>query len=252
MKIIKMIIRGIRFFFGYMFLFLASYVIPDMKEVDEPATKKPSTKSTEAEEAGLQHIRFDDLSSYVEKLAQPQDPQSAVVSMLADAKKLSVKMRSPIRLNTISTFSYDRTGQTDVQSVSNICNHKNGRWYKLRDLHMDHSVFQTMLAEMVESQTQDGWACMDDSVEQVALYLSHCLQHNEKYLINVCRQKNTTATILMQLSFVVDMTDDAGKNVSTAPQVLVRVKATVKGMSPMESSHSIYFNRITKTASTLG
>lgn len=254
MKALKLVVHSIRFFFGYLFLFLASYLIPDIKTGKAARTPPPVAPPDiePAEAVSLKPIPFTDLTSYVTQLAEPNDPQSAVVSIIAHAKKLSAAKQTPIRLNIITTFSFDDTGDTDVQSVSNICSFDKGRWYKLRDIDMDHSVFLHMLGEMIESQTQDGWACMDDSSEQVSHYLFTCLEHNRQYLIETCRQKHTTGAILLQMSFVVDMTDAAGKNMGTAPQILVRVKATVKDKSPMESSHSIYFNRISSTTSTLG
>jgi mannose/fructose/N-acetylgalactosamine-specific phosphotransferase system component IIB len=252
MKTIARCVRGIRLFFGYLLLFIAGYVLPDRAR-EVPATKKETVPEDrkesvvdsleEMQQTSARAIPFIDLSSYVQAISEPQDPRSACISILSHIRKLSGVRKGPVRLNLVTTTHYTAEGEQRVTNYSNVAGYEKNRWHELKQLEMDYSVMTVLTEEMVAAMAQDGWMCMNDSVEQLGVYLYHCLKNNEKYITEHCAQNQTSGSIRVSLSFVMDATPDAGKNMAVAPQVLVRVIASIKDRNPTESTHTVYFAR---------
>lgn len=217
-------------------------VIPPAEPVAEKKILPTPSKSS---------VHFTDMASYAEQLKKPDDVDAAAIAICNNLKEISALKKSPIRLVFNINSYYDATGEKQMTTAASMSAYGKGRWYKLRDIPVEAAVLGALIREMIEAQAQDGWACMNDSAEQLSGYLSQCLSNNRQYLLKYCKLHNTQGRIRGQISMVVDVNSVNAKRHDIPPPHIMNKVSVWNGSStePIESAHYVYFMRAEKEMS---
>lgn len=245
---IKRLFFYIRTLIGFCFVTVGAFILPNElrnKREAEPEQEE-STDQPKKEEIG-QLVPFKDLASYFSALAKPNDRNSACISIVNKLKTVSEEKQCPVRLTVSTTCKFDRTGDLGGNTISTISGYSKGRWQKLCDVDIGSQSIYPLIAEMIEAMAQDGWACMNDGNDQLHLYLSNCVPSSEQFVVDSCKRNNITGTVRVIVGMQTDSTPGADKNAAIVPQIVVKVTTSLQGRAPVESSHSVYFHRQSKS-----
>lgn len=247
-------IKFIRTFIAFCLVSIADRIAPwpRLQDVNKPARPpEPSPPPAPVEEKkslptpSKSTVHFTDMTSYAEQLKKPDDVHAAAMGICNNLKEISGLKKSPVRLVVNINSYYDKTGEKNLSTTAHIAAHGKGRWYKLRDIPLELAVLGALTREMVEAQAQDGWACMNDSTEQLSGYLSQCLTNNRNYLLQYCKKHGTQGRLRGQVSMVVDVNVASAKGNDTPPPHIMNKVSVWNGdtTEPIESAHFIYFTR---------
>jgi hypothetical protein len=245
------LIKLIRSYIAYIFLSIGERIAPwprlqDVNKVaPEPVAEKVVPTPPPPPKAS---VHFKDVASYAEQLKKPDDVDAAAISICNNLKEISASKKSPVRLVFNINSYYDAKGEKQLTCAGHISAHGKGRWYKLRDIPLQVSVTGALVREMIEAMAQDGWACMNDSAEQLAGYFSQCLTNNRLYVLQYCAKHGTQGRLRGQISMVVDVNlANAKRNDTPPPHIMHKVSVWNGDTSePIESAHFIYFMRAEK------
>lgn len=248
-------IKLIRTYIAYCFVRLGEAVAPWPRPsaTNQVAPPTPEAPPQEEEKKNLptpakSTVHFKDMASYAEQLKMPEDVHAAAISICNNLKEISAGKKAPVRLVVNINSYYDGNGEKQMTTSAFISTHGKGRWYKLRDIPLDASVLGALIREMIEAQALDGWACMNDSAEQLSGYFSQCLTNNRAYLMQYCKRHKTQGRIRGQVSMVVDVNLANAKRSDTPPPHIMNKVSVWNGdtSEPIESAHFIYFMRSEK------
>lgn len=221
----------VRTFIGSLFVAIGQRILP--KKESKPKT----IKEKEIEET----IRFTDLSSYFNQLKTPTNNAAASIAICHQLKELSVQKKMPTRLNFLVMSNYDKDGNLITVNKSHISGYTHRRWVRLRDINIESGSIITLIEEMVEAMAQDGWGCMNDSLDQLNVYLARCLKNNTNYVKEHCKRFRVSSCIRLHVSLLVDENVRGNKVAGPAPQILIKIAVITGNDAPVESAHSIYF-----------
>jgi hypothetical protein len=254
---LRNLVKLIRTYIAYCFVRLGEAVAPWPRpsavneKVEEPAPVIPPAPAEEkkAPPPPMSSIPYaNDMASYAEKLGKPSDVDAAAISICNNLKEISANKKSPVRLMFTLNSYYDEKGEKQMTNSANISAYGKGRWYKLRDIPVEAAVLGALIREMIEAQAQDGWACMNDSAEQLSGYLGQCLANNRKYLLQYCKLHKTQGRIRAQISMVADVNVANAKHSDIPPPHIMNKVSVWNGNTsePIESAHFVYFMRSEK------
>jgi hypothetical protein len=242
------VIRVIRKLLAMPFIFVAYVLLP----------KQALKKATAAEEvtevnAGVTHeestVQFTDLQSYIDALKEPSDRESSAMLLCNSLKKLSEKKQMPVRLSIITETCYDKTGVTKESVAGVISGYSKDRWQRLRNVdNISATAIFPLMEEMIEAMAQEGWVCMNGSLEEINAFLSRSVPVFADFMKEHCKQRDTRGYVRIQTVLCADVSPTAGKIFGLSPSILVRVIAKLDERGPMESAHQIYFCKNVKNA----
>lgn len=235
-----------RAFFAYGLVWLATRITPSYGQEKEPVSVQPDVEQkakVKQQETMLPSVvPFTDISSYMQAMKDPQDMHSACMCIVADMKRLSRAKKAPVRFFFNVNSYYDKTGEIRMSTSVSIGVYEKKRWYRMKDIAFGPDGIPVILREMIESMAQDGWGCMEDSIDQVRTYFADCLERNRKYVARRAKLFGQ-GRIRGQISLVLNVNDDVSREDLPQPMIMHRVSVWNGGAKPIESAHQIYFHQ---------
>lgn len=238
----KSLIKYIRTILALAFLSIGNFIVPKKKS-EKPKLNTKTDVSVFKPVGQEKPVPFTDLSSYLEQLQQPDNKDSACISICHQLKNLSKKKKGPVRLNFLLTTNYDKEGVVTSSNNSSISGYSNSRWTKLKDLVIGPAAIITLVDEMISAMGQDGWGCMNDSAEQLVFYLSKCVTNNHLYATERCKRLGVEAVIRVRIGLIVDDDRNEQKKTVPSPQIHTNISVKIGKEDAVESAHYIYFCR---------
>jgi hypothetical protein len=243
-KLITALVNSGRSYLAYWLVLGANKIVPHYQKAKEPVPMQPDVEVRG--KTPLVHlrsvVRFTDMASYMKAIKDPQDTNSACMLICNDLKRLSALKKAPVRFFFSINSYYDKTGETKVTTSASIGVFGKGRWYKTSDLAFGPEGLPVILREMIESMAQDGWGCMEDSIDQVRTYFSDCMEKNRQYVSRRARLFGQ-GRIRGQISLVLNVNDDVNRSDLPQPMIMHRVSVWNGGARPIESAHQIFFHQ---------
>lgn len=246
-------IKFIRFIIGYIFYGFAKFILPKdfVLKFEEPIDQIDNGVKSQSEEEEIKPIPFsikekEDVASYFTALSKEENRDNAPMIICRQLKIMSSIKKAPVKLVHIANFTYTKDPENDPGSLTtHISGYRNNRWYKLVDITpMSSKSVIDLLQEIIESQAQAGWACMNDSAEQLYSYITNCLGRNNVYLENRAKTREAESRICIQTSMVVDVNPHPVGEDLPVPHLCVKISIWPDIDSlPVESAHYVYFSQ---------
>ena len=243
-NLIIALVNSGRSYLAYWMVLGANKIVPSYPQAEEPVPVQPDVEVRG--KAPPVHLRsvvpFTDMASYMQAIKDPQDTHSACMLICNDLKRLSRLKKAPVRFFFSINSYYDKTGEIKVTTSASVGVYSKGRWYKTTNLAFGPEGLPIIIREMIESMAQDGWGCMEDSIEQVRTYFAECMEKNRQY---VSRRSKLfgQGRIRGQISLVLNVNDDVNRSDLPQPMIMHRVSVWNGGAKPIESAHQIFFHQ---------